>query len=159
MKSEDATMVYILDTSKSDFSINGGLISTYWISVRCTGKIKYPGDSNQGPSSPTSARHPEITNNGSSPSPTRGLQNEATSPTTGYHPSNLAHQRQSTMPPRSESPITNHNAAMPDNRPPQQGRGNQLAVHPPNPSPGPNVSWISIWEQISLWNTHILCFW
>jgi len=29
MKSEDATMVYILDTSKSDFSINGGLISTY----------------------------------------------------------------------------------------------------------------------------------
>lgn len=107
-----------------------------------TGKIKYPDDANQGLTSPTAARHPELPlNNGSSPSPTSGLQNEASSPTTGYHPSNLAHQRQSTMPPRSDSPITNHNAPFPDNRQPQQGRPNQLSVHPPNGAPGgPTVS-------------------
>ncbi|KAI9289530.1 hypothetical protein BC943DRAFT_300260 [Umbelopsis sp. AD052] len=116
MKSEDATMIYILDTTK----------------------IKYP-ETTQTPSSPTSARNPELSAiNGGSPSPTRGLQNEASSPTTGYHPSNLAHARQSNMPPRSDSPITPQNQSFPDNRPPQSGRGNTLSLHPGNAPTGPN---------------------
>ncbi|KAM3580775.1 hypothetical protein VKS41_006834 [Umbelopsis sp. WA50703] len=114
IKSEDASMIYVLDTSK----------------------IKYPGDSSAGgPSSPTTARAPEIPGtNGSSPSPTRGLQSDTPSPTTAFHPS-LAHQRQSTMPPRSESPVI-HSPI--EGRPPPGGRGTQLSPHPNNQSPGQN---------------------
>ncbi|KAG2173686.1 hypothetical protein INT43_005106 [Umbelopsis isabellina] len=115
IKSEDASMIYILDTNK----------------------IKYPGDAAAGgPSSPTTARAPELAlTNGSSPSPTRGLQTDTPSPTTGYHPSSLAHQRQSTMPPRAESPVI-HSPI--EARPPGGGRGNQLSVHPNNQTPPQN---------------------